>query len=346
MTSSKPSPAKSISSTDAAPAPDGGRELSSRAVLAQGRGPSPLWHLLTAALVVLLGVALYWATIKVNYQWRWDRVPQYLLVTGGEEVAAPVDGTVALQGKLITLTPLLGGEAKSFPEIDVVQVSDGEIVFAGNTLGKKAGVTPGPLLIGLWVTLEISALSLVFSLLLGLLAGLGRVSNNPTARDMSALYVELIRGTPLLVQMFIVYFFLGTVLNLSGFVAGVAALSVFTGAYVAEIVRAGIEGVAKGQMEAARSLGMSHWLAMRQVILPQAFRRTLPPLAGQSINLIKDSSLVSIMALTDLTKAGREIVASTFSPFEVWFTVALMYLLLTGALSVYVRRLERKMAHE
>lgn len=317
-----------------------------RAVLAQSRGASPFWHLLTAAIVLLLGASLYWATLKVNYQWRWDRVPQYLLVTGGEEVPAPVDGTVAVRGKLVTLTPLLGGDAKSFPEIDVVQVSDGEIVFAGNTLGKKAGVTPGPLLIGLWVTLQISALSLVFSLLLGLLAGLGRVSANPTARDMSALYVELIRGTPLLVQMFIVYFFLGTVLNLSGFVAGVAALSVFTGAYVAEIIRAGIEGVAKGQMEAARSLGMSHWLAMRQVVLPQAFRRTLPPLAGQSINLIKDSSLVSIMALTDLTKAGREIVASTFSPFEVWFTVALMYLLLTGALSVYVRRLEKKMAHE
>ena len=227
-----------------------------------------------------------------------------------------------------------------------MQVSDGEIVFANNTLGKKAGITPGPLLIGLWVTLEISALSLVFALALGLVAGLGRVSANPAARDLSALYVELIRGTPLLVQMFIVYFFLGTVLNLSGFVAGVAALSVFTGAYVAEIIRAGIESVPKGQMEAARSLGMSHWQGMRHIVLPQALRRSLPPLAGQSINLIKDSSLVSIMALTDLTKAGREIVASTFSPFEVWFTVAVMYLLLTGALSVYVRKLERKMAHD
>ena len=310
------------------------------------RSAHSLWRLLTVALVLLIGTGLYWATIKVNYQWRWDRVPDYLLVTGGEEVLAPFDGTAAVQGKQVTLTPLLGGAAQSFPEIDVVQVSDGEIVFANNTLGKKAGVTPGPLLIGLWVTLQISALSLVFALLLGLVAGLGRVAHNPAARDMAAIYVELIRGTPLLVQMFIVYFFLGTVLNLSGFVAGVAALSVFTGAYVAEIVRSGIEGVSKGQMEAARSLGMSHWQAMRHIVLPQAFRRALPPLAGQSINLIKDSSLVSIMALTDLTKAGREIVASTFSPFEVWFTVALMYLLLTGALSIYVRKLERKMAHD
>lgn len=310
------------------------------------RPANPLWRLLTLALVALIAAGLYWATINVNYQWRWDRVPQYLLITGGEDVLSPADGTVTVAGKQITLTPLLGGEPQTFPQIDVVQVSDGEIVFANNTLGKKAGVTAGPLLVGLWVTLQISALSLVFALVLGLIAGLGRVSANPAARDMAAIYVELIRGTPLLVQMFIVYFFLGTVLNLSGFVAGVAALSVFTGAYVAEIVRSGIEGVSKGQMEAARSLGMSHWQAMRHIVLPQALKRSLPALAGQSINLVKDSSLVSIMALTDLTKAGREIVASTFSPFEVWFTVALMYLLLTGALSIFVRRLEKKMAHD
>lgn len=310
------------------------------------RPANPMWRLLSVAIVLLIGAALYGATLKVNYQWRWERVPEYLLITGGADVVAPFDGTVAVSGKQIEITPLLGGAAQPIADVDVVQVSDGEIVFAGNTVGKKAGVTPGPLLLGLWVTLQISALSLVFALILGLIAGLGRVAHNPAARDLAAVYVELIRGTPLLVQMFIVYFFLGTVLNLSGFVAGVTALSVFTGAYVAEIIRAGIESVPKGQMEAARSLGLSHWQGMRHIVLPQALRRSLPPLAGQSINLIKDSSLVSIMALTDLTKAGREVVSSTFSPFEVWFTVALMYLLLTGALSVYVRKLEGKMAHD
>jgi polar amino acid transport system permease protein len=109
-------------------------------------------------------------------------------------------------------------------------------------------------------------------------------------------------------------------------------------------VRAGIEAVPRGQMEAARSLGMGYAQAMRHVILPQALRKTLPPLAGQFINLVKDSSLVSIIAITDLSKAGREIVSSTFSPFEVWFTVALMYLALTGSLSLLVRRLERRLA--
>jgi len=310
------------------------------------RSANPWWRLVTVALLIVIAAGLYWATIKVNYQWRWERVPDYLLVTGGEEVPAPFDGTVTVSGKQISIVPLLGGEPQAIKDIDVVQVADGEIVFAGNTVGKKSGVTAGPLLIGLWVTLQISALSLVFALLLGLIAGLGRVANNPAARDLAAIYVELIRGTPLLVQMFIVYFFLGTVFNISGFVAGVTALSVFTGAYVAEIVRAGIEAVPKGQMEAARSLGMSHWQGMRHIVLPQALRRSLPPLAGQSINLIKDSSLVSIMALTDLTKAGREVVSSTFSPFEVWFTVALMYLVLTGTLSIYVRKLEKKMAHD
>jgi polar amino acid transport system permease protein len=199
------------------------------------------------------------------------------------------------------------------------------------------------LLVGLWITLKISAVSLVFALVLGLVAGLGRVADNPAARNLAATYVELIRGTPLLVQIFIFYFFIGTVLELSPFTAAVAALAVFTGAYVAEIVRAGIEAVPRGQMEAARSLGMSSWQAMRFVILPQALRKSLPPLAGQFISLIKDSSLVSVIAITDLTKAGREIVSSTFTPFEVWFTVALMYLVLTGALSLWVRRLERRL---
>ncbi|HUP90660.1 MAG TPA: amino acid ABC transporter permease [Solimonas sp.] len=306
------------------------------------------WHLLTAAVLAGIGVGMYFATRAIDYQWRWDRVPGYLVVTGGEDIPAPIDGTVALSadGHGITLTPLLGGSPETVAGIDHVLVADGEVVFAGNTIGKKSGISAGLLAEGLWMTLKLSALSLVFALALGLLAGLGRVVDNPTARDLSAIYVETIRGTPLLVQIFIVYFFMGTVLNLSAFTAGVVALSVFTGAYVAEIVRAGIESVARGQMEAARSLGLTYGQAMRHVILPQALRRTLPPLAGQSINLIKDSSLVSVMALTDLTKAGREVVSSSFAPFEVWFTVAAMYLLLTGALSWLVRRLERRMAHD
>ncbi len=305
-------------------------------------------HVAAAIVVLGIGASLYFASLQVHYEWRWERVPAYLVSTAGREIVAPFDGTVALapDGRSLTLTPLLGGEPVRVEGFDSVEISDGDIVFAGNTLGREAGWSAGPLAIGLWMTLKISLVSLVFALVLGLVAGLARVSNSVTARDLAALYVELIRGTPLLVQIFIVYFFIGTVLSLSAFAAGVAALAVFTGAYVAEIVRGGIEAIPRGQTEAARSLGMSTWQAMRYVVLPQALRQSSPALAGQFINLIKDSSLVSIMALTDLTKAGREVVSSTFSPFEVWFCVAFLYLLLTGALSWAVRRMERRLSHE
>ncbi|MBI2384356.1 MAG: ABC transporter permease subunit [Gammaproteobacteria bacterium] len=305
-----------------------------------------MWHGVYAVVLLALGFGVYLATARVDYDWRWERIPQYLVGTEGEEIRAPFDGfvDVADDGKSIVLNELKGAGSERYAGFDRLLVGDGDLVFQNDVLARKSGLQAGPLAVGLWVTLEISALSLVFALVLGLVAGLGRVAQNPAARHLAATYVEIIRGTPLLVQIFIFYFFIGTVLSLSAFAAGVAALAVFTGAYVAEIVRAGIEAVPRGQMEAARSLGMNYAQAMRHVILPQAFKKILPPLAGQFINLIKDSSLVSVMALTDLTKAGREVVSSTFSPFEVWFTVAAMYLLLTGGLSWLVRRLEKGMA--
>jgi polar amino acid transport system permease protein len=306
------------------------------------------WHTLTLAILALLGLGLYLATERVDYTWRWERIPQYLINTEGEEVLAPFDGFVALseEARRITLTELAGARTTEFSDFTVLLAGEGDLVFQGDALARKPGWSAGPLLLGLWLTLKISALALALALLLGLVVGLGRVSRNPTAHALATFYVEVIRGTPLLVQIFIFYFFIGTVLQLSAFTAGVAALAVFTAAYVAEIIRAGIEAVPRGQTEAARSLGMSTAQTLRYVVLPQAVRKTLPPLAWQSINLVKDSSLVSVMALTDLTKAGREVVSSTFSPFEVWFTVALMYLLLTGLLSWVVRRMERSMAHD
>ena len=306
-----------------------------------------LWLGVYAAVIAALGAGVWFATERIEYDWRWEQIPQYIVTHEGERVPAPIDGVVrlgadprALEIHTQTDPPLV----TRIGDVDRIAAGDGDPVFAGDIVAMREGYAPGPLLIGLWITLKISAWSLVFALALGLLAGLGRVSANPAAYGLATTYVEVIRGTPLLVQIFIFYFFIGTVLELSPFTAGIAALAVFTGAYVAEIVRAGIEAVPRGQMEAARSLGMTYAQAMRHVILPQALRRTLPPLAGQFINLVKDSSLVSIIAITDLSKAGREIVSSTFSPFEVWFTVALMYLALTGSLSLLVRRLERRLA--
>lgn len=304
------------------------------------------WHAVYAAVIAALGWGVYVASERVDYTWRWKEIPQYIVNHEGERVLAPTDGIARLpEPGVVTIHTQTDPPATTrLAGIDTVLVGEGDPVFEGDAVGMRAGWRAGPLLVGLWITLKVSALSLVFALVLGLIAGLGRVSANPAARNLAATYVELIRGTPLLVQLFIFYFFIGTVLQLSPMTAGVAALSIFTGAYVAEIVRAGIEAVPRGQMEAARSLGLGYAKAMRHVILPQALRRSLPPLAGQFINLIKDSSLVSVIAITDVTKAGREVVSSTFSPFEVWFTVAALYLVLTFSLSLLVRKLERRMA--
>lgn len=312
------------------------------------RGKRLGWYAIYAAIIAVLGAGIYAAGKRVDYSWHWERVPAYIVSFDGEEIGAPFDGFVALSpdGKTVRLNALRTAQTAEFSDFERATVGDGDLLFEGDVIAIRSGIAPGPLAWGLWLTLKLSALALLLALVIGVVAGLGRVASNPAARALAATYVEVIRGTPLLVQIFIFYFFVGTVMNLSAFAAGVAALAVFTGAYVAEIVRAGIEAVPRGQMEAARSLGLSYPQAMRYVILPQAFKKALPPLAGQFINLIKDSSLVSVMALTDLTKAGREVVSSTFSPFEVWFTVAAMYLLLTGALSLWVRRLERRLAHD
>lgn len=306
------------------------------------------WQAVYVAVLLAFAAGVYLLSKRVDYTWRWERVPQYLVSTTGDEVRAPFDGfvTVSAGGKQLTLDEMQGGRSETFSDYDELMVGDGDLVFQNDALALHRGFYAGPLLLGLWVTLELSVIALVFAVILGLVAGLGRVSGNPAIYQLTTTYVEVIRGTPLLVQIFIFYFFIGTVLSLSAFWAGVAALSVFTGAYVAEIIRGGIQSIPKGQMEAARSLGMTYLQAMRYVVMPQALKKTLPSLAGQFINLIKDSSLVSVMALTDLSKAGREVVSSTFSPFEIWFTVALMYLALTGSLSLLVRRLELRLTHD
>ncbi len=231
-------------------------------------------------------------------------------------------------------------------EVDTtsLKVAENDDLFEGDTIGFIAAWKLGPLLWGTWTTLWLSAVSSVLALIIGLVTGLARVAKNYTINRLALIYVEFIRGTPLLVQIFIAYFFVGTVFNVSRNVAGIGALSLFAGAYVAEIVRAGIQSISKGQMEAARSLGMTVPQAMMDVILPQAFKRILPPLSGTFISLIKDSSLVSVIAITDLTKSGREIITSTFATFEVWLVVAALYLVITSVLSQLVFYMERRLA--
>ncbi len=201
----------------------------------------------------------------------------------------------------------------------------------------------GPLLEGLKVTLHISAVGLVLAFGFGLMAALFRLSNSLVARILARGYLELIRNSPLLVLLFLIYFVLGPILGISRFTSAVLALSLFEGAYASEIFRAGIVSIQKGQLEAAYSLGLSTFDTYWYIILPQAFRMILPPLASQAISLVKDSALVSTVAIFDLTMRGQEVIADTFLTFEIWFVVAAIYLVITVTLSIIVNIMENRL---
>lgn len=304
-----------------------------------------MWHLLSVVVLIAVGFSIYSASQKIDYTWQWNRVVPYIIDTSPIETYAEYDGTIIINDSGLINVEFDNGEpTQTIVKADDVFVSDGDLVFEGDTVSSIDQRSMGVLLQGLLMTIKLSLISLFFAIIIGLVAALMRISANPLSRNFAFLYVEVIRGTPLLVQIFIVYFFLGTIFDLDRFTAGIAALSVFTGAYIAEIIRSGIQSISPGQMEAARSLGMSYPKAMIYVVLPQAFKRTLPPMAGQFINLIKDSSLVSVISITDLTKAGREVVAGSFATFEVWFTVAALYLVLTATLSFGVQRIEKRLS--
>jgi len=197
---------------------------------------------------------------------------------------------------------------------------------------------------GLAVTVLLTAVSFIFIIVLGLIGGIGRISKNPVIHLIATLYVEIVRGIPLLVQLIWWYFAAPVVIKSTGSFLHIGALAnyqsnaiilailglvVCYGAYMSEIFRAGIEGISKGQMEAARSLGMTYMQSMRYVIVPQAIRIVLPPVGNEFIMLMKDTSLVSAVAVADLTRRGREFMAAHFNPIEVWTLVALLYLILT-----------------
>jgi polar amino acid transport system permease protein len=205
---------------------------------------------------------------------------------------------------------------------------------------------PAELLEGLIVTIKLSALALLFTLLFGLITALLKTSNSVVGRAIAHCYVEGIRNTPLLVQIYLLYFVFGPIIGLDRFSTAVFALALFQGAYTAEILRAGLNSVPKGQFEACRSVGLSRFSTYYDVILPQVVRRTLPPLTNEVVSLIKNSSIVSVMAIFDLTTEGRNIVAETAMPFEIWFTVAAIYLVLTLTLSGFSAWLEYRLSQE
>jgi len=210
---------------------------------------------------------------------------------------------------------------------------------------------------GVVITIILTLCSFVFILIVGLLGGLGRISSNRLIHLVASLYVEIVRGIPLLVQLIWWYFAAPVVIQYIGVILKISALAEYRanaiflaivglvicyGAYMSEIFRAGILSIHRGQMEAARSLGMNYFQSMRYVVLPQALRVVLPPVGNEFIMLLKDTSLVSVVAVADLTRRGREFMAVHFNPIEVWALVALLYLIMTLFSARFIAWLEKK----
>ncbi len=200
------------------------------------------------------------------------------------------------------------------------------------------------LLMGALVTVKITAISVGLGIVIGLFVGIARIAHSRILRLLAAIYVDFLRGTPLLVQIFLIYFALPIVTgrHMDPFVAAIASCSINSGAYVAEIFRAGIQSIDAGQMEAGRSLGMTWGQTMRYIIVPQAFKRVIPPLGNEFIALLKDSSLVSVIGFEELTRRGQLVIARTYGSLEIWTCVAIIYLLMTVTISRFVAYLERR----
>jgi polar amino acid transport system permease protein len=274
--------------------------------------------------VLILAAVIYLShkiSIGLNYRWNWQAIPQYFFRYDPE------------RGK-----------------------------WVANLLMQ-----------GLFTTIRLSIWGTVLATLVGIMVGLCRLSQRLFCRLMGRTYVELIRNLPPLVLIFIFYYFVSSqimpilaiddlILNqpeivqwvctiilappsfISAFLSALATLAVFEGAYIAEIIRAGIQSIDKGQWEASHALGLSKWQQMRYVIFPQAVQRILPPLAGQFISLIKDSSIVSVISIQELTFQGMELMAATYLTFEIWITITFLYLVMTLTCSLAVQRLEVRMA--
>ena len=203
------------------------------------------------------------------------------------------------------------------------------------------------LLEGCVVTLQISFFALLLGMIFGIAGALCRISANRALNSLAFMYVWVIRGTPVMVQLFILYFGLPQLgIKLPSMVAGVLGLAINTGAYVTEIIRAGIQAVDKGQMEAALSVGMSFRPAMVRIIGPQATKICIPPLVNQFIMTLKNSSIASLVTITELFRTGEQIIYTTFRSFEVYMAVAVLYLLMNSVFMIIADRLERKMARQ
>lgn len=200
---------------------------------------------------------------------------------------------------------------------------------------------------GIFNTIIISALSLITSLIIGIFFGLSQKSPFLLLRYFSQTFIEIIRGTPLLVQILIFFYVIANAIGLDNrFISGIIIMSIFSGAYIAEIVRGGVESIGKTQLETGRAIGLSTTQIYRYIVFPQVITRILPSLAGQFVSLIKDSSLLSIIAIKEFTMAAREMNANTFSTLEAYIPLAIGYLILTIPISRLTRKIEKKFSFD
>ncbi|NCB55645.1 MAG: amino acid ABC transporter permease, partial [Epsilonproteobacteria bacterium] len=280
---------------------------------------------------------------NMNYIWKWTSVPKYFAYEQTDTIASPIDGTVRLSNNAIIVQGTSDSKEVIIEPGFSSKVQEGDHIYENDVIASKTYLKAGPLIEGLIVTLEVSALAAILAFAIGALLAFMRISDLQFLKDIATVYIAIIRGTPLLVQIFIFYFIIATIFELERFLAGAVSLGLFFGAYIAEVLRGAIQSIDKGQYEAAKSLGMNYTQTMIYIIMPQALKRALPTLVGEMIALVKDSSLVSVISITDLTKVGREIVANTFSPFETWLIVAAVYFTITFTLTALGHKIESRM---
>lgn len=203
------------------------------------------------------------------------------------------------------------------------------------------------LLSGLWITAEIAVISLILAVIIGIIFGIFSISKSKILVTIANIYIYIIRGTPLMIQALFLYFGVAQALNVrfDPLIAAIVTLSLNAGAYMSEIFRAGIQAVDNGQMEAARSLGLSYSKTMKKVILPQAIKVMIPSIMNQFIVTIKDTSILSVISIRELTLSGQIIIARNFKPFETYAIVGLMYFILITILTLVSKRIERNLAY-
>ena len=303
-----------------------------------------LGHIIALGFYLALGYFLFIAASNMNYVWKWNSIPKYFAYEDTISIEAPIDGVFTkTNGKYFVINSSGEKEEMDISDEYILSYDLGEELYEGDEIATFTQWKTGPMVQGMWITIKISVLSALLTLVIGVILAFMKLSSYQFLKDISGVYIAVIRGTPLLVQIFLFYFIVANIFEIERFMAGVLSLGIFFGAYMAEVLRGAIQSIDKGQLEASQSLGMTYFQSMRHIILPQAIKRALPTLVGEMIALVKDSSLLSVISITDLTKVGREIVANTFSPFETWIVVALMYLSITFTLSYFGNKLEKRM---